>query len=173
MFARSALTLLALLLPAAPALAQAADYSVQGGTLYASVGGWTVVKSETYGCSAYPEAMPIVFNTPPMGGWQLIFPYTSFPAKEGDFEGSVEVDKASFPDTFYSDGAWVYGSFPLELRKAISEGSLLVADVEPARIDLSLSGSKAALLKVEECWKELTGWTESSSNAGTFAFSGD
>lgn len=173
MTARTTLTLLALTLPAAPALAQAADYSVMGGTLYASVRGWTVVKSETYGCSAYPEAMPIVFNTPPMGGWQLIFPYTASPAEEGDFPGSIEVDKASFPDTFFGDGAWVYGSFPLALRKAISEGSNLVADVDPARIDLNLSGSKAALLKVEECWKDLNGWTPSSSTAGTFAFSGD
>lgn len=62
-------------LMAAPALAQSPDYSVGSGTLYASVKGWSIAKSEQYGCSAYLDVMQIVINAPPAGGWQLIFPY--------------------------------------------------------------------------------------------------
>ncbi len=173
MTARSVLLLVALALPAAPAIAQDADYSVSGGTLYATVRDWTVVKSEQFGCSAYPEAMPIVFNTPPAGGWQLVLPYTSA-AAEGEFPGSIDVDKYSFTDTYYGDGVWVYASFPLEMRQAVAEGQNIYVHVGPAETELNLSGSKAALLKVEECWRDLTGWSAAtSSRAGTFAFSGD
>ena len=168
---RLAFTVL-LALTATPALAEAPDYSVAGGTLYASVKGWTVVLSEQYGCSAYPEAMPIVFNAPPAGGWQLIFPYTAS-GGEGEFQGAIDVDKFSFTETYYGDGVWMYSSFPLEMRKAVAAGDRIFADIGPAQADLLLSGSTAALLKVEECWATLNGWTPASSSAGTFAFSGD
>lgn len=162
----------ALGLMATPALAETADYSVAGGTLYASVKGWTVVISETYGCSAYPEALPIVFNAPPAGGWQLIFPY-SVAGGEGDFEGAIDVDKYSFTETYYGDGQWIYSSFPLGMRQAVAAGDRLFADIGPVQADVGLQGSTAALLKVEECWTALSGWTPASSRAGTFAFSGD
>lgn len=169
---RLALPLL-LAVTAAPALAEAPDYSVAGGSLYASVKGWTVVLSEQYGCSAYPEAMPIVFNAPPAGGWQLIFPYTAS-GGEGEFQGAIDVDKYSFTETYYGDGVWMYSSFPLEMRKAVGAGDRIMADIGPAQADLVLTGSTAALLKVEECWKKLSGWDPAtSSRAGTFAFSGD
>lgn len=169
---RLALPLL-LAVTAAPALAEAPDYSVAGGTLYATVKGWTVVLSEQYGCSAYPEAMPIVFNAPPAGGWQLIFPYTAS-AGEGEFAGAIDVDKFSFTETYYGDGVWMYSSFPLEMRKAVGSGDRIFADIGPAQAELLLTGSTAALLKVEECWKKLSGWDAATSGrAGTFAFSGD
>lgn len=169
---RLALPLL-LAVTAAPALAEAPDYSVAGGTLYATVKGWTVVLSEDYGCSAYPEAMPIVFNAPPAGGWQLIFPYTAS-GGEGEFAGAIDVDKFSFTETYYGDGVWMYSSFQLEMRKAVGSGDRIHADIGPAQADLLLTGSTAALLKVEECWKKLSGWdAATSSRAGTFAFSGD
>lgn len=173
MTAGSLLSFFALTLAAAPALAQGADYSVSGGALYGTVRGWTVVLSEQYGCSAYPEAMPIVFNTPPAGGWQLILPYTGS-APDGEYQGSIDVDKYSFTDTYFGEGGWLYASFPLEMRKAVADGQTISVHVEPAATELSLAGSTAALLKLEECWQALTGWTaEGSSRAGTFAFSGD
>lgn len=171
-FARLTLPLL-LALTAAPALAGAPDYSAGGGRVYASVKGWTVVLSEQFGCSAYPEAMPIVFNAPPAGGWQLIFPYTAS-GGEGEFQGAIDVDKFSFTESYYGDGVWMYSSFPLDMRKAVAAGDRIHADIGPAQADLALTGSTAALLKVEECWKVLSGWdAATSSRAGTFAFSGD
>ena len=159
-----------LALLAAPALAEAPDYSVAGGTLYGSVKGWTVVKSEQFGCSAYPEAMPIVFNAPPAGGWQLIFPYVG---AKGDFEGSIDVDKFSFTETYFGEAGWMYSSFPLGMRQAVAAGNRIHAEIGPVQADLTLQGSTAAMLKVEECWKALSGWTPASGRAGTFAFSGD
>lgn len=151
--------------------AEAPDYSVNGGTLYASVRGWAVVQSQTVGCSAYPDAMPIIFNTPPAGGWQLIFPYDG---PDGEYQGAIDVDRYSFTETYFGEAGWMYSSFPLELRKVIAEGDRLQAEIGPMTADLTLGGTKAALLKLEECWQDLTGWSaETSSRAGTFAFSGD
>lgn len=162
-----------LALTAAPALAETPDYSAGGGKVYASVRGWTVVQSDRYGCSAYPEAMPIVFNTPPAGGWQLIFPY-HMPGVDGEYQGLVEIDKYSFEDTFYGEDGFFYGSFPLAMRQTFGQGSEMAAEVGGQGYTLTLSGSTAALLKLEECWQVMTGWTEDgSSRAGTFAFSGD
>jgi hypothetical protein len=162
-----------LALTAAPALAETPDYSAGGGKVYASVRGWTVVQSDRYGCSAYPEAMPIVFNTPPAGGWQLIFPYSTS-GGEGTFAGSIDVDKSSFTEEYYGDGEWMYSSFPLNMRKAVAAGSRIYANIGPAVADVGLDGATAAMLKVEECWQNLTGWSAAtSSRAGTFALSGD
>jgi len=173
MMQKTLITLALLASAATPALAESPDYSVGGGEIYASVRGWTVVKSDLYGCSAYPEAMPIVFNIPPAGGWQLIFPYSTS-GTEGDFAGSVDVDKASFTDSYYGDGNWMYSSFPLAMRKAVAEGQRIYANIGPAVADVGLSGATASMLKLEECWQDLTGWTAATSTtAGTFAFSGD
>lgn len=165
--------LAALALLSAPALAETPDYSAAGGKVYASVRGWTVVQSDRYGCSAYPEAMPIVFNTPPAGGWQLIFPYSAS-GGEGTFAGSIDIDKSSFTEDYYGDGAWMYSSFPLNMRKAVAAGNRIYANIGPAVWDVGLDGATAAMLKVEECWQNLTGWSAATSGrAGTFALSGD
>ena len=160
----------ALALMAAPALAQSPDYSVGSGTLYASVKGWSIAKSEQYGCSAYLDAMQIVINAPPAGGWQLIFPYDG---ADGEFQGSIDVDKYSFTETYFGEAGWMYSSFPLGMRQAVGAGRIIHPMIGPVDEVIPLTGSTAAMLKVEECWKELSGWTPASSRAGTFAFSGD
>lgn len=165
-----ALCLGACLIPSA-LHAEAPDYSVGGGTPYASVRGWTVVQSRDFGCSAYPEAMPVVFNAPPAGGWQLIFPYDG---PDGEYQGSIDVDRYRFSETYFGEAGWMYSSFPLNLRSSVAEGDRLSARIGPMTADLALDGTRAALLKVEECWQDLTGWSATTSDrAGTFAFSGD
>lgn len=155
-----------------PALAEPPDYSVNGGEMYGSVRGWSVVKSDLYGCSAYPEAMPVVLNTPPAGGWQLIFPYADT-APEGDYAGMIHIDNSVFTDTYYGDSQWMYSPFPLVMRKTLAAGQRMTADFGHVDADVGLEGATAAMLKLEECWQSLSGWTPASSRAGTFALSGD
>lgn len=137
------------------------------GTIYGTVRGWTVVQGDK-GCSAFPAGMPVILNTPPAGGWQLVFPYAS--TGEVNIPGIVDVDKVSFDDSFYGDGQYLYGSFEVEMRKIVGAGSRMTALIGDAQYDIDLTGSTAALLKVEECWQNLSGWTPASSRAGTFAF---
>lgn len=158
---------------AGPAGAQAPDFSSATGRVYDTVRGWVVVQSQDLGCSAYVEGAPMVFNTPPAGGWQLILAYPT-PGREGEFTGTIDVDRYSFADTYFGDGQWIYAPFPLALRRAVAEGRLLRAEIGGMTWELTLGGSTAALLKTEECWANLTGWSaDRSSRAGTFALSGD
>ena len=158
---------------ALPTLAQAPDYSSATGTVYAVVRDWVVVQSQELGCSAYVEGSPMVFNTPPAGGWQLLLA-TTVTVGPGDLAGSIDIDRYSFTDTYYTDGQWVYAGFPLGLRQSIAAGNVMHAEIGPMVWDLTLGGTTAALLKLEECWADLTGWSAAtSSRAGTFAFSGD
>lgn len=142
-----------------------------GTDIYGEVRGWRVVQGDV-GCSAYKigtGASP-AFNTPPAGGWQII--YRSFNLS-GDVKGVIDVDKASFPQTFYIDSGLAYGEFPINLRLAVKAGDLIKTQIGTAQYEHSLSGATAALLKVQECWQQMSGWTPASNKAGTFAFSGD
>lgn len=152
-----------------PAAAQPPDFL--GGRVHASVKGWTVTQNDV-GCSAFQAEVPVIFNTPPAGGWQLVFPY-NIPEDAGEFGGFVDIDKFSFTDTYFGDGTWIYSPFPLEMRKAMGQGNRLRAEIGSMIWEVDLTGSTAALLKLEECWQDLSGWTPASSRAGTFAFSGD
>lgn len=141
-----------------------------GTEVYSTVRGWRVVQGDV-GCSAYkPGTGPsIVFNTPPAGGWQIIYHYLG---KEGDIPGMVDVDKYSFPKTFFAEGGWAYGDFPLNERLAAKAGRYINTDIDSVKYEESLTGSTAALLKLQECWQKLSGWTPASNKVGTFAFSG-
>ncbi len=158
---------------AGPALAETPDYTA--GTTYATVKGWTVKQSQDYGCSAYQNARTVFFNTPPAGGWQLIFPANGAP--DGQFDGVVDVDKFSFTEEetgYFAEAGWIYSGFPLDMRKTVGNGSTLHAEIGGKSWDAPLTGSTAVLLKLEECWQNLSGWTAATSGrAGTFAFSGD
>lgn len=145
--------------------AQAFDLN---GSHYADVRGWRVVQNQ-FGCSGYvPGTGPsVIFNTPPAGGWQMIF---VDPAHYGDVPGVVDVDKYSFDDTFYVDGGYAYGGFDLSLRKSVGQGRMLYADIGGVRYEQSLRGSTAVLLKLEECWTRMSGWTTQSNKAPTRAF---
>ena len=142
-----------------------------GTNIYSDVRGWRVVQGKL-GCSAYkPGSGPIVvFNTPPAGGWQIVYHYLN---TSGDISGIIDIDKASFPQTFYADGEWVYGEFPLNLRLAAKEGHSMYTKIGSVQYEESLSGATAALLKLQECWQQLSGWTPNSNKAGTFAFTGN
>lgn len=167
---RAAAVFATLLAFAGPSVAQAPDYL--GGRIYATVKGWTVKQSDT-GCSAFQAAVPVIFNIPPAGGWQLIFPY-NVPEEAGDFSGAVDIDKFSFGDSFFGDGTWIYADFPVEMRKTVGKGNRLYAEIGPMIFETDLTGATAALLKLEECWQRMTGWDAATSNrAGTFAFKGD
>lgn len=167
---RAAPMITVLLALAGPLAAQAPDYL--GGRTYATVKGWTVKQSDT-GCSAFQAPVPVIFNIPPAGGWQLIFPY-NVPEEAGDFSGFVDIDKFSFDDSYFGDGTWIYASFPVEMRKTVGKGNRLYAEIGPMVYETDLAGATAALLKLEECWQRLTGWNAATSNrAGTFAFKGD
>jgi hypothetical protein len=159
-------------LAAVPAFALAPDQSSATGRDYAVVRGRVVVQSDTLGCSAYAEGSPLVRNTPPAGGWHLIL--SNGTGVTGARAGVIDVDRARLADTFFSEGQWVYGSFPLNLRKAMAEGRRVRAEIGGRASELTLGGSTAALIKFEECRADLTGWgAATSSRAGTFARSGD
>lgn len=83
------------------------------------------------------------------------------------------MDKYSFTETYFGEAGWMYSSFPLGMRQAVGAGNMIHPMIGPVDEVIPLAGSTAAMLKVEECWKELSGWTPASSRAGTFAFSGD
>lgn len=85
----------------------------------------------------------------------------------------MNIDKASFPDTFYVENGWAYGDFSLDRRLALKQGKQMSTQIGSTTLSTSLTGSTAALLKVQECWQKMSGWTKRSSRAGTFAFSGD
>ena len=151
----------------------AQDYSSATGTVYATVRDWVVVQSDMLGCSAYVEGSPMIFNTPPAGGWQLVLSNDAG-AAPGEYPATIDIDRYSFADTFFVDSQWAYASFPLGLRQAMAAGSVMRAEAGPMTWELTLGGTTAALLKLEECWADLTGWSAAtSSRAGTFAFSGD
>lgn len=161
-------SILTALVFAAPAQAQ----NFTEGTFYATVKGWTVMQNDL-GCSAFTDTVDVIFNTPPAGGWQLVFPY-NIPEGPTEPTGIVDVDKFSFEGTYYGDGTWYYGEFPAEMRKTVGAGQHLHAEIGEMIWDAELTGATAALLKVQECWTMLTGWSpETSSRAGTFAFSDD
>lgn len=163
----AALLALCATLPALPVLAQQGP-RFEDGTFYAEVRGWTVTQG-TMGCTAYHADSPSIYlNTPPAGGWQLAFPY---PTQDTlDLPAVIDVDKYSFEDTLYGDGQYLYASFDLPLRKAVGEGNVLFVEAGSTQIRIDLHGTTAALLKVEECWMNMSGWTSASSRAGTFAF---
>lgn len=163
---------LALIAAAMPSLLSAQDYSSATGTVYATVRGWVVVQSDTLGCSAYVEGSPMIFNTPPAGGWQLILSNDAG-AAPGDYTIVIDIDRYSFAEPLYVDSQWAYSGFPLNLRQAMAAGSVMRAEAGPMVWNLTLGGTTAAMLKLEECWADLTGWNaQTSGRAGTFAFSG-
>ena len=148
-----------------------ADEKFFGTKIYGYTRGWRIVEGNQ-GCSAYiPNSGPsIVFSAPLAGGWQIAYRHLN---RQGDIRGIVDVDKASFPQTFYTDDGWAFGEFPLNLRLAVKAGRTIYSEIGNSQYRESLTGSTAALLKVQECWQRMTGWTPASNKAGTFAFSGN
>ena len=142
-----------------------------GTEIYSDVRGWRITHGSP-GCSAYkPDTGPsVIFNLPNAGDWQLIYRYFDSP---GDISGVVDIDRASFRDTFFTDGEWAYGSLPLHLRLAIKKGNAMHTMIGSTQYEESLDGSTAALLKLQECWKVKSGWTKASNKARRFAFSGN
>ncbi|MEM7295049.1 MAG: hypothetical protein AAF330_00220 [Pseudomonadota bacterium] len=120
---------------------------------YAKVRGWTVSAARAadgtflYCVAERPEA-EVKFRFGYDGvQWQLAM--TRDP-RGWELE-QFEVDGASWGITGYSDDAWSYGWIGLPELDAMREGQMMMIDIGKATFDLSLKGTAATILKIEEC----------------------
>jgi hypothetical protein len=122
-------------------------------TDYASVRGWRVVSARMQGRFAYCAA-----EKNDRGGlvrlgydnqqWQLAVPFDNPPS---DVYVAADVDGRKLYTSGVTDDSWVFIWLGLQEVSQISKGNMLVVDISRVSFDYSLSGSAAAILKVEEC----------------------
>lgn len=125
----------------------------QESTYFASVRGWKVVVGAVNGRPAYCAAIKdqggsqlrVGFDG---GQWQVAIPYS---AKRGDFVGSMELDGNVTGTAGISDGKWTFLWLNLGERDALMNGQQVIFEVGKASMDYDLSGTSAAIQKVEEC----------------------
>lgn len=130
------------------ATAQAEDYAD-----YGTARGWAVQAVSMDGSFLRCEAMEestVFMLTLSNEGWMVTI--DALPGTPAEAVGMIDIDRASFPATFYplSDGR--YGAF-LDggMAEAIREGSHTVLEVGGQITEGPLTGSAAAMGKLEEC----------------------
>lgn len=130
------------------AAAQAEEYAD-----YGKAKGWAVQSVSVDGNFMRCEAMKddVVFMLSYSSeGW--VVTVDALPGNPGEAAGSIEIDRASFPTTFYqlSDGR--YGAFLDDgAAQALRAGSYVVLEVSGQVTEGPLVGSAAAMGKLEEC----------------------
>ncbi|MGL4437855.1 MAG: hypothetical protein ACRCUE_01145 [Bosea sp. (in: a-proteobacteria)] len=82
------------------------------------------------------------------GQWQMAVPYS---AKRGEYAGRMTLDGYASGTYGESDGRWTFLWLNLGERDALMNGKRVVIEVGKASIDHDLSGTSAAIRKVEEC----------------------
>jgi len=141
--------------------------------LYGSTRGWDVYQSRI-GCEAdhpNPQKLLWTLKTPPAGGWEMSLQDLTNAPDDSEYPASVTVDNTRFSDTFFVGEGNIYISLPLKLRLAMRSGNNISMEFDGRSYNYSLAGSTAVLLKLEECWHNLTGYDANvSSRRGTYAF---
>jgi hypothetical protein len=125
----------------------------QESTYFASVRGWKVVVGAVNGRPAYCAAIKDQGGSELRIGygseqWQVGIPYS---AKRGEFVGSMELDGNVSGTAGVSDGKWTFLWLNLGERDALMNGQQVIFEVGKASMDYELSGTSAAIQKVEEC----------------------
>lgn len=140
---------------------------------YAKVRGWEIVQNNN-GCVAlHPSRRDILWSidVAPAGGWQISIDDLAGHPDGKEFPARLTIGNDSFSEDYVSyQGAFV-GSLPLSQRLALAKGSEISIQIDNMQLDFSLSGSTAAMLKLEECWHKMTGFDPAiSSRRGSYAF---
>ncbi len=125
----------------------------QESTYFASVRGWKVVVGAVNGRPAYCATIKDQGGSELRIGygseqWQVGIPYS---AKRGEFVGSMELDGNVSGTAGVSDGKWTFLWLNLGERDALMNGQQVIFEVGKASMDYELSGTSAAIQKVEEC----------------------
>ena len=126
-------------------------------TTYATVKGWTIVSAhdlssnEFLGCAMgrinNGDGLVLVMND--YGGWVLKFPH-------GAPQGSIvpvtmDLDRYSDQINMTGDGGWIAGDVHPDWVQALAAGSSLSVRYANRSLAIGLTGSAAAIKKVEEC----------------------
>lgn len=120
---------------------------------YAAVRGWRVLSGSVKGRFVYCVAeksdggalLRLGYND---NQWQLSVPVTS----RNDWQGQLEVDGKTRSISGGASGKWSIAWLGLEELGWLKNGNKMILDVARYSLDHSLSGSTAAILKVEECY---------------------
>lgn len=120
---------------------------------YADVRGWRVFSGQINGKFSYCVAekatqdskVRLGYND---GQWQLSVPV----AERNDWQGQLEVDRRVRPISGAAVGPWTVAWLGLEDLERLKAGSEAILDIGRLSYEVPLSGSTAAVLKVQECW---------------------
>lgn len=140
---------------------------------YAAVRGWDVRQGDS-GCSAlHPSRRDVFWDilVAPAGGWEVRFDDLAGHSDEQEFPVQVIIDGVRYDELYFSYSGSFVGVLPLNQRLAMGQGSKVTFLFDDMRLEFSLKGSTAAMLKLEECWHQLTGYDANVSNKrGSYAF---
>jgi hypothetical protein len=125
----------------------------QESTYFDSVLGWKVVVGAINGQPAYCAAIKNNMGSElrlgyGSGQWQVAVPYGS---RRGEYTGQMDLDGKVKGTYGQSDGQWTFLWLNLGERDAFMNGQQVRIEVGRTSLDYDLSGSSAAVLKVEEC----------------------
>lgn len=156
------------------ALALTAGNSIAGEyRAYASVKGWDIVQGDL-GCVAdHPSRGDIQWSilVSPAGNWEVRFDDLAGHPDNSDFPVRIIAGDESFTEEYFTHQGAYIGVLPLDQRLALAKGSDVSIQLDGMELKYSLTGSTAALLKLEECWHQLTGYDPNiSSRRGAYAF---
>jgi len=143
----------ALALVASASNAQAFDL----GELYATTRGWEVFQSDMYGCKALSPPgsdVLVIMSLVPAGNFELVLPTER--ADESESPVLIGIDGQEFRDEFIVFEGNAHGVFEAPLREAMAAGNDMYVSFDSyQRLHQPLAGSKAALLKLQDCWYDL------------------
>ncbi|MEM6667180.1 MAG: hypothetical protein AAF638_12350 [Pseudomonadota bacterium] len=136
-----------------------ATTSARADTFYAEVRGWEVFSADLDSgggsCFAQKIVGPVSIGHGSTlrlratgGDWYVETDWRS--GLETDIY-PVDVDRGSFEARFEQIGAWAIAPLPSTARDGLANGRTLTLVIDPDPPEFSLSGSAAAMLKVEEC----------------------
>ncbi|WP_152912471.1 hypothetical protein [Candidatus Rhodobacter oscarellae] len=136
--------------------------------LFAGVRGWHVLidsdtcigRRQNGGTGAAEDFEPYVA---PSGNWELKLPNTTS-RTSGDVNVTLEIDGTTFRDTGVILGSEIHLVFDLRMRHAFRDGYWVTFTVDGHVWERSLYGVTATLLKLEECWNEVSGYDADVSN---------
>ncbi|WP_158964300.1 VHL beta domain-containing protein [Chachezhania sediminis] len=119
--------------------------------------GWEVRQSDMVGCFALSPgttAINTIFLISPMGNFELLFP-TKLP-EETEIPVTLDIDGRRYSDTFYAWQGNAHGVFETPLRETVAAGNTMIVSMDGQSYNVPLAGATAALLKLQECWYDLT-----------------
>lgn len=143
--------------------------------IYANTRGWEVRQDDQIGCTAtHPEMGDVLWDilVSPAGNWEIRIEDLAGLPNNTEFLANIIIDNNEiFQETYFTHEGSFIGVLPLNQRLALAKGSSVNFDFNNSNYVYALNGSTAAMLKLEECWHDFTGYDANvSSKRGSYAF---